>query len=97
MTIKQMIVRHIISIGDVSLKCAEISVINWDEQDMDDYRLPVDYTQEEIDKFMDDLDYTRENSVIVTGTLWFTDGSFSISNGGFVHNLAPDIPNELKR
>ena len=99
MTIKQSIVRHIISLGDVSLKCAELSVEDYKTDRKYEYRLPVDYTQEQIDKFMDELDYTIKDHFYmqIRGTLWFTDSSFSIYMDGWVYNHAPEIPKYLHK
>ena len=94
----------------ISVKCAECSFISDDDM-LELITLPCGYTAEEFEVFVNKLNIMYNNELddeseydefSLTGTLWWTDGSWSVRDywmdqETWMYFRTPDIPYNLKR
>lgn len=102
MSAKEEFLKHI---KDRKVLCAEISYRNcWDFQGpMKDFNLPVGYTQEQYDEFVNSLDFEYDagyGGQELFGTIWYTDGTWSDrgeydGSEWWNYQRCPNIPENL--
>lgn len=91
-----------------SVLCAEISYQNcWDDSDKpaSEHNLPVGYTEEEYNSFVDSLDFEYDNGYggqELFGTVWFKDGTWADrgeydGSEWWQYHICPDVPESLLR
>ena len=96
---------HLMLAGKAVIKCALISSENWrnDAEPEKVYKLPLNYTSEDLQKFYASLDFDYDNGYggqELFGTVWLEDGTW-LSRGEYdgsewwEHNKLPKIPDEL--
>lgn len=91
-----------INLTDSPVLCAQICMDEWNIYK--NLRLPLSYTSEQWDKFLEKLDFTYDDgfgSQKVFGTVWFLDGTW-MERGEYdgsewwEHKKCPEIPKELR-
>lgn len=90
-----------INLTDSPVLCAQICMDEWNIYK--NLRLPLSYTSEQWDKFLEELDFTYDDgygSQEVFGTIWFLDGTWAEreeydGSEWWVHRKCPEIPKEL--
>lgn len=106
---KSELIQHVIEVHNTfkcNIKCAECFSMNTEDQ-LEIYRLPINYTDIDLDEFynmfdfeyIDLVEFTSE--LVITGTIWWSDGSWSTRDicGDFeswVYYRVPPIPKILK-
>ena len=98
----------IMHVGNKIVKCASIvyspySFMYEDEKESSAYRLPVGYTQEQYNAFIDSLDFTYDDGYGIQqlhGTIWYVGDTWSDryeydGSECWDFHKCPQVPNEL--
>ncbi len=100
MNAKEEFIYH--TAGNV-VKCASITIgDSWDEQVVS-YNLPVGYTQEQYDAFLQSIDTEYDSGYggqELFGTIWYTNGNWSDrgeydGSEWWEYHVCPEIPESL--
>ena len=98
---KKEFLRHI---KERKVLCVEISYQDcWYKNTSFEYKLPVGYTEEQYNAFIESLDFEYDSGYgaqELFGTVWLEDGTWCTrgeydGSEWWVHNHLPEIPSEL--
>ena len=106
MNMEKVFVDHLAGKGDVL--CASIEVDMGDTledgvwvENVRRYLLPIGFGDYEFEAYVNSLDFEYDDTTIVDGTIWYTDGTWSFfvedyDSVWWEHFKVPGVPEELR-